>query len=850
MFLSWRRRLENFKSEHRIRDRRRRSSPAGVFFKPKLEQLEERIALNYSFGATAFEPINLVSGAPGVFTIINFADDATASVDLGSHHFNFYGTSYTGANSLFVSSNGLITFGSGDAQFLNSDLTTNPSQASISPLWEDFFKFSGGPMILGEFDDVHSRLIIQWDQVRDPSSTNLVTFETILQLNTGNTPGDIIFNYSVLDYFDGAAATVGLKDALVQGPNRVLVSFKALDPLVTSAAAILFTPEIPLIPPAVTSLSQASLPEGSAPITLTVNGSNFASNSVVEANGVALATTFVSDSQLQAAVPAPMLTEEGTLPITVIGPAGLSSNAQDLTITDVPLTVSNQNLAGVEGQALTNVLVATFTDLGSDGTAWDYSATVTWDDGGGQSHASTGIIQSPGNNTFNVYASNTVPYAEEGGHDMTVTINDLGGSSTVITSTVNVADAPLTLSAQTVLATEGSVFTGVVASLTDANPGATAGDYTAAIDWGDGTKSPGSVTLNANGGFDVSGSHIYAEESPYSINVTVLDLGGSSATVAASAAVADAPLTAAGTTIASTEGMPFAGAVASFTDANPNGAVGEFAATITWGDGRTSSGTITANAGGGFAVTGTHTYAEEGVNVVAVTITDAGGSIATANGTTNVADAPLTVVSQATAAGFQNITTGQQPLAVFGDAAGVESAIGEYRANIDWGDGTPSEQGVIGISNGKITVFGSHTFADGGTFHPHVLLADAGSSVTGVGTVNVATDISSEVRAWNTPANGDALEEIDFVKNTSGSNITGPFQIVLTGLDPSIHLVSASFGGVSLSIGYTATGDPYVTVDISTLTIGQPLKIDVAFSNPLGLDISYDLETFADQFTS
>jgi hypothetical protein len=210
----------------------------------------------------------------------------------------------------------------------------------------------------------------------------------------------------------------------------------------------------------------------------------------------------------------------------------------------------------------------------------------------------------------------------------------------------------------------------------------------------------------------------------------------------------------------------------------------------------------------------------------------------------------LTVVSQATAAGFQNITTGQQPLAVFGDAAGVESAIGEYRANIDWGDGTPSEQGVIGISNGKITVFGSHTFADGGTFHPHVLLADAGSSVTGVGTVNVATDISSEVRAWNTPANGDALEEIDFVKNTSGSNITGPFQIVLTGLDPSIHLVSASFGGVSLSIGYTATGDPYVTVDISTLTIGQPLKIDVAFSNPLGLDISYDLETFADQFTS
>jgi hypothetical protein len=334
------------------------------------------------------------------------------------------------------------------------------------------------------------------------------------------------------------------------------------------------------------------------------------------------------------------------------------------------------------------------------------------------------------------------------------------------------------------------------------------------------------------------------------VAVTITDAGGSIATANGTANVADAALTAAGTTIASTEGASFAGIVASFTDANPNGAAGEFAATITWGDGRTSSGTITANAGGGFAVTGTHTYAEEGVNVVAVTITDAGGNIATANGTANVADAALGVVSQATVAGFQNITTGQQSLAVFSDAGGVESAMGEYRANIDWGDGTPSEQGVVGISNGKITVFGSHTFANGGTFHPHIMLADAGSSVLGLGTVNVATDISSEVRAWNTPPNGTALGQIDFVKNTSGSNITGPFQVVLTGLDPSINLISASFGGVPLSIGYTATGDPYVTLDISTLTTGQSFKIDVAFSNPLGLTINYGMETFADQFTT
>jgi hypothetical protein len=846
MFSSLRRRLENVESKPRNGDRRRRSSRARAFFKPKLELLEERMALNYSFAPTAFEPINLVSGAPGVFTIINFADDAAAPVDLGSNQFNFYGTTYTGANSLFVSSNGLITFGSGDAAFLNTDLTNNPFQASISPLWEDFFKFSGGPMILGEFDNANNRLIIQWDQVRDPASTNPVTFETILQLNTGNTPGDITFNYSVLDFFNGAAATVGLKDVGVQGPNRVLVSYKALDPLVTSGAAILFTPE--MVPPVVASLSPASLPEGSGPIALTVNGSNFTSDSVVEANGVALTTSFVSDSQLQAAVPASMLAEEGTLPINVIGPAG-PSNIQDLTITDAPLTVSTQNLAGVEGQALTNVLVATFSDPGTDGTATDYSATVTWDDGSGQSHSSTGIIQSAGNNTFNVYASNTIPYAEEGGYGITVTINDIGGSNAAFTSMVNVADALLTLSARPVLATEGSSLTAVVASLTDANPGATVGDYAAAINWGDGTSSPGTVTPNPSGGFDVSGSHTYAEESSYNISVSVIDLGGSGATVTGTANVADATLTAAGATIASTEGLSFAGTVASFSDANPNGAAGEFAATIAWGDGQISTGTITASSGG-FAVTGTHAYAEEGTNVIAVTITDTGGSVVTIKSTANVADAALSVVSQATIGGFQNITTGQQALAVFSDAGGVESSMGEYRANIDWGDGTPSDEGLISISNGNITVFGSHTYAAGGTFHPLITLADVGSSVTGVATVNVATDISSEVRASSTPRSGDALQEIDFVKNTSGSNIAGPFQIVLTGLDPRISLVSASMDGVPLSIGFTATGDPYITVNVDTLTIGAPLKIDVQFSNPLGLDINYGLETFADQFTT
>jgi hypothetical protein len=68
---------------------------------------------------------------------------------------------------------------------------------------------------------------------------------------------------------------------------------------------------------------------GSAAITLTVNGSGFVSGSVVEWNGSALSTTFVSKGQVQAVVPASSLASAGTAAITVSNPipGGGSSNA-------------------------------------------------------------------------------------------------------------------------------------------------------------------------------------------------------------------------------------------------------------------------------------------------------------------------------------------------------------------------------------------------------------------------------------------------------------------------------------------------------------------------------------------
>jgi hypothetical protein len=73
------------------------------------------------------------------------------------------------------------------------------------------------------------------------------------------------------------------------------------------------------------------------------------------------------------------------------------------------------------------------------------------------------------------------------------------------------------------------------------------------------------------------------------------------------------------------------GDLRSSADADPAGALADYSATINWGDGTTSPGTMVAP-GSSFSVTGSHTFAASalGPQTITVTICDAGGSCATA----------------------------------------------------------------------------------------------------------------------------------------------------------------------------------------------------------------------------
>lgn len=313
---------------------------------------------------------------------------------------------------------------------------------------------------------------------------------------------------------------------------------------------------------------------------------------------------------------------------------------------DPPPIATAVTINPVEGASFTGT-VGTFVDPDASAAASsassDYTATIDWGDG---TTSTAGSITGP-DGGFAVAGTHT--YAEEGSYAVTTTVSDTdtAGVVSVAHSTAAVADAALTTTSSVPLsAVEGQPFGNIqLGSFADADPAGTTADYTATVDWGDGSSSAAVVAANGSGGFDVSfpGTHTYAEEGHPPLVVHVADAGGATTDIKVATSVADAPLHASGVTDNTDSSgnsvlmwpvPPGSGIVATFTDDDPGGTVSDYSAAIDWGDGHSSAGTIGVGSGGGFTVAGTHDYTSLGLHKVTVTIHDAGGSITTATTTT------------------------------------------------------------------------------------------------------------------------------------------------------------------------------------------------------------------------
>jgi hypothetical protein len=393
-----------------------------------------------------------------------------------------------------------------------------------------------------------------------------------------------------------------------------------------------------------------------------------------------------------------------------------------------------------EGQPFVGT-VATFTDSDPSAVLADFAATIDWGDG----TTSAGQILEDASGKFDVSGSHT--YADEGSAiPIVVTIADRDGDTMTASGIANVAQAPLLAFGVPVSATEGIVVRAgtTVATFIDTGGADPVGDYSASIDWGDGTASDGAVIRSSGGNFQVVSAdpHIYKAPGTFTILVTIQDEDPTNpraivgtAFAGSTATVADARLTEVAVPVpaAQPKGTPLAGVVVgSFFDGNSFALPADFTATIDWGDGSPLIlGTIAQPNGPAtaFVVEGNHTYTVASATPYTVTVSildRAGRGLTTGTGLT-VTDTPP--IASGIPLRMSKGVPFTAPVAYIVEGAGLPpEAPGHFTATIDWGDGT-SSAGLIEAVPGGEWVVGTHTYGGSGPFTIIVTIHDDSGSV-------------------------------------------------------------------------------------------------------------------------
>src|SRR5262249_40028773 len=124
--------------------------------------------------------------------------------------------------------------------------------------------------------------------------------------------------------------------------------------------------------------------------------------------------------------------------------------------------------------------------------------------------------------------------------------------------------------------------------------------------------------------------------------------------------------------------------VATFTDPGGPEGLAHYAATIDWGDGSSSAGTIAGNKGG-FTRKGGHNYAEEGTKAITTTVSHDAAPDATATSTATIDDPAVVATGGFAFSAVEGSLSAAQTVATFTDPGGAE-ALADYAATIDWGD--------------------------------------------------------------------------------------------------------------------------------------------------------------------
>ncbi len=190
-----------------------------------------------------------------------------------------------------------------------------------------------------------------------PVTTASVSGGTITLSATDNLSGVVSTFFTV----DGGSQQTYTAPFSVTGVGSHTVTYWSVDKAGNTEAAHALSFTINAAP-SLTSISPSSAVAGTSGFTLTVTGSNFIPSSVINWNGSPLATTYVSVTQLTAAVPASLIASAGSANVTVTSPApgGGTSGSKTFTIAAPALSsVSVSPTSVVYGMPVTGTVKLT-----------------------------------------------------------------------------------------------------------------------------------------------------------------------------------------------------------------------------------------------------------------------------------------------------------------------------------------------------------------------------------------------------------------------------------------------------------------------------------------------------------
>jgi len=440
----------------------------------------------------------------------------------------------------------------------------------------------------------------------------------------------------------------------------------------------------------------------------------------------------------------------GTFTLTVSVNDGTASGTStaNVVVRSRPVARINGPFVANEGSSI-SMSAAASSD--ADGTIQSYA----WDFGDGST--ATG-------------ASASHTYPQDGTFTVTLTVTDNDGLTGTASTTATVANVTPVIAAfgdATIMLGDNYSASG---SFTD--PGADS--WSASVNYGDGSSGP--LTLN---GKAFSLAHTYASVGTYTVTVTVSD-GSASGTKSQTVRVRARPVAAVNGPFTSNEGSAVAMSAAASTDAD--GTIQSYA--WNFGDGSTGSGASVS-----------HTYAQDGVYTVSLTVTDNDGLTGSASTTATVANV---------APAISAFTGGTQFRGETYSASGsfTDPGSDSWTATVNYGDNTGTAS--LPLSGKSFSL--SHVYNAVGTFTVTVTISDGAQSVSQTASVLVR---ARPVAVMNGPYSSSEGSTV----NMSAVNSTDA--------DGTIQSYAWNFGdgstgtGVNVSHVYANQGSFTVTLTVT-----------------------------------